>query len=62
MISGIDATWAQCALWDHPRMVEWRIERAQWEKELAEIERRQAEERRQWQIENAPRVIWLIIC
>lgn len=56
MISGVDETWAQCALWDHPKMVAWRIERAKWAKELEEIEKRQAEERRQWEIENAPRL------
>ncbi len=56
MISGVDETWAQCALWDHPKMVAWRIEREKWDKELEEIERRRAEERRQWEIENAPRL------
>jgi ribosomal protein L29 len=56
MISGVDETWAQCALWDHPRMVEWRIEREKWDKEFKEIEERRVKERRQREIENAPRL------
>jgi hypothetical protein len=55
MVSGTDA-WAQCALWDHPRMIQWRIEREKWAAESAEYERRRQEERRQWEIENAPRL------
>lgn len=55
MVSGTEA-WAECALWDHPRMVQWRIERAKWAAESAEYERRRQEERRQREIENAPRL------
>src|ERR1700674_998001 len=33
MISGVDQTWAECALWDHPRMIAWRIELEKWAKE-----------------------------
>lgn len=56
MVSGVDETWAQCAIWDHPKMIEWRIELKKWEEELAEIEKYHAEKQRQWAIENAPRL------
>jgi hypothetical protein len=56
MVSGVDHTWAQCALWDHPRMVEWRIERAKWQEQWDEMKRRDELERRKREIENAPRL------
>lgn len=56
MIDGPDMTWESCAVWDHPRIVQWRIERAAWLKEMKEIDKKHAEERRQWQIASAPRL------
>ena len=56
MVSGYDSRWARCAVWDHPKMVEWRIEKEKWAKEMEEIEKYHAEQKRQWEIENAPRL------
>jgi len=56
MISGSDMSWSECAVWDHPRLIEWRIEYARFCRELEESEQRELEERRQWEIENAPRL------
>lgn len=56
MISGGDNTWAQCAIWDHPKWIEWRIQHEEWKKEMKEIEQREAERRRQWEVDNAPRL------
>jgi hypothetical protein len=56
MVSGVDSRWAQCAVWDHPRLIEWRKQLAKWDEERAERDKRDAEERRQWEIENAPRI------
>jgi hypothetical protein len=55
MISGYQA-WYECALWDHPRMIEWRLERARFAAQMAEIDKKRAEEKRQWEIQNAPRL------
>jgi len=56
MVSGEDPTWAVCGAWEHPRLIEWRIELEKWERERQEDRRREAEERRKWEIENAPRL------
>lgn len=37
-------------------MIAWRIEREKWAQEWREIEKRDAEKKRQWEIENAPRL------
>ena len=47
MVSGADSRWARCAIWDHPGLIEWRLQLAKWDEESAEYDRRQAEEKRQ---------------
>ncbi|HEY9789645.1 MAG TPA: hypothetical protein V6D22_04545 [Candidatus Obscuribacterales bacterium] len=56
MVDGVDQPGARCGTWNHPLVVEHRIEQARWMKEMEESDRQRAEERRQWEIENAPRL------
>lgn len=56
MVSGLHHTWAVCGAWEHPRLIEWRIELEKWEVERQKYEREEAERKRLWAIENAPRL------
>lgn len=56
MVCGVDMTWAECAVWDHPKLIAWRIELERFHKEMAEIEEREREKQRLSEIENAPRL------